>query len=604
MTLKPRITNRKQISGTYIRIIKMALKQKLLLVFGVITIFGAAGFQLWIPILLGSSVDIAMDVFSAENADVSDQLIFSGVLLLISSIMRGIFTMAYNYSGESIGQHIGYELRLLYYQKLQKLSFSYHSHIHTGDLITRGILDIEGVSMFVRTAVLRSIYLVVLIGTGTYLVLSTDLVLGIISLSFVPLAGWRATAARLQLRSSWFALQEKLSILSKVMDENLGGIRVVRSFASKTHEMDKFDRASEEALTIANDQVQVKSKNVSLIGISFLAAMGLVLWVGGLKVINGSITIGELTTFLAFMSILQAPVRMLGMMVNAFARGAASGGRLFSVLDMSSDIEDSQGSTNLTITKGVLKFKEVHFGYEGEHTLNGVTFEVKPGHVVGIVGPPGSGKSTIAHLIPRFYDPSSGAITIDGQDIKDVTLDSLRHAVSVVEQDSFIFTASIDHNVAYGNPWAEDLDVETATRNTQMYQYISRLPNKFSTMIGERGVSLSGGQRQRLSIARSILLNPKIIIFDDSTSSVDAATEQKIRVALQEISKDRTSIIISHRLSSLMHADEILFIEKGKIIERGNHNKLINNNGKYAELYKLQIRPDDKNKSEKIKNER
>ncbi|MQG46794.1 MAG: ABC transporter ATP-binding protein, partial [SAR202 cluster bacterium] len=486
----------------------------------------------------------------------------------------------------------------------QKLSFSYHSHIHTGDLITRGILDIEGVSMFVRTAVLRSIYLVVLIGTGTYLVLSADLVLGIISLSFVPFAGWRATAARLQLRSSWFALQEKLSILSKVMDENLGGIRVVRSFASKTHEMDKFDRASEEALTIANNQVQIKSKNVSLIGISFLTAMGLVLWVGGLKVINGSITIGELTTFLAFMSILQAPVRMLGMMVNAFARGAASGGRLFSVLDMSSDIEDSQGSTKLTITKGVLKFKEVHFGYEGEHTLNGVTFEVKPGHVVGIVGPPGSGKSTIAHLIPRFYDPSSGAITIDGQNIKDVTLDSLRHAVSVVEQDSFMFTASIDHNVAYGNPWAEDLDVETAARNTQMYQYISRLPNKFSTMIGERGVSLSGGQRQRLSIARSILLNPKIIIFDDSTSSVDAATEQKIRVALQEISRDRTSIIISHRLSSLMHADEILFIEKGKIIERGNHNKLINNNGKYAELYKLQIRPDDKNKSEKIKNER
>ena len=604
MNLKPRITNRNQISGTYTRIIRMALKQRLLLLFGVITIFGAAGFQLWIPFLLGSSVDIALDVFSAENVDASDQLILSGILLLISSIMRGIFTMAYNYAGESIGQHIGYELRLLYYQKLQKLSFSYHAHIHTGDLITRGILDIEGVSMFVRTAVLRSIYLVVLIGTGTYLVLTTDLVLGLISLSFVPLAGWLASSARLQLRSSWYALQEKLSILSKVMDENLGGIRVVRSFASKPHEMDKFDRASGEALTIANDQVQIKSKNVSLIGASFLIAMGLVLWVGGLKVINGSVTIGELTTFLAFMSILQAPVRMLGMMVNAFARGAASGGRLFSVLDMSSDIEDSPGSTDLTITKGVLKFNEVHFGYEGEHTLNGVTFEVKPGHVVGIVGPPGSGKSTIAHLIPRFYDPSSGTITIDGKNIKDVTLDSLRHEVSVVEQDSFIFTASMDHNVAYGNPWAEDLDVETATRNTQMYQYINRLPNKLNTMIGERGVSLSGGQRQRLSIARSILLNPKIIVFDDSTSSVDAATEQKIRVALQEISKNRTSIIISHRLSSLMHADEILFIEKGKIIERGNHNKLINNNGKYAELYKLQIRPDNKNELEKIKNER
>lgn len=579
----------------------MALRKRRLLVFGVITIFVAAGFQLWVPILLGSSVDAALDVFGEENVDISDALKLAAVLLLFASIMRGLFTMFYNYAGESIGQHIGYELRLLYYQKLQKLSFSYHSHIHTGDLITRGILDIEGVSMFVRTAVLRSLYLVVLLGVGTYLIVSADLVLGLLSLSFVPIASWRAAVARLKLRSAWFALQEKLSILSKIMDENMGGIRVVRSFAAKTHEMGKFDDASDEALKIANSQVYIKSKNQSLIGSSFLVSMGLVLWVGALRVIDETLTVGELTTFLAFMSILQAPVRMLGMMVNAFARGAASGGRLFSILDMSSDIEDSPDPTELVITKGALKFHNVHFGYEGEHTLNGITFEAKPGRLIGIVGPPGSGKSTIAHLIPRFYDPSSGKITIDNQDIKNVTLDSLRHVVSVVEQDSFIFTASVDHNVAYGNPWAEDVDVEIATRDTQMYQYITRLPNKFNTMIGERGVSLSGGQRQRLSIARSILLNPKIIVFDDSTSSVDAATEQKIRIALKEISKDRTSIIISHRLSSLMHSDEILFIQEGRIQERGTHEELITKGGKYSELYELQIRPAHKNLVPKTK---
>ena len=322
-----------------------------------------------------------------------------------------------------------------------------------------------------------------------------------------------------------------------------------------------------------------------------LISMGLVLWIGGLKVINGSINIGELATFLAFMSILQQPVRMMGMMVNAFARGAASGGRLFSVLDMEAEIQEKKGAININKAKGILKFNNVSFGYEGERTLKNISFEAKPGHTIGIVGPPGSGKSTIAHLIPRFYDVTSGEILIDGINIKDVQLNSLRHLVSVVEQDSFLFTASIEHNVAYGNPWAEDTDVEIASKNTQMYNYIINLPDKFNTMVGERGVSLSGGQRQRLSIARSILLRPKIIVFDDSTSAVDAATEQKIRIALKEATKNRTSIIISHRLSSLMHADEILFIESGKIQERGNHEDLISKGKKYSELYELQIRP-------------
>ena len=569
----------------------MALRYKGRLAIGLIAIFLASGFQLAIPILIGNAVDTATNLAGDADARAKNALILTAVLLLLASIGRGLAAMIQNYMGESVGQHIGYELRMLYYEKLQRLSFSYHAGVHTGDLITRGILDVEGVRMFVQTALLRTVFLVVLIGTGMYLMLTKDLQLGLISLSFVPFVAWRATAARLRLRSNWYSLQEKLSSLTKVMDENLGGIRVVRAFASQDHEMKKFDGASNEALALANTQVGIRASNISIMGLAFMVAMAAVLWIGGLRVIDGEMTAGELTQFLAFMSILLQPVRQIGMMVNGYARGAASGGRLFAVLDLEPDIQDKPDAKDLEITEGALEFHNVSFGYEGEHTLNGVSFKAEPGHTVGIVGPPGSGKSTIAHLAPRFYDPIEGYITIDGQDLRDVKLESLRRAVGVVEQDTFLFTASVEHNVAYGDPWAPDERVELASKDAQLGDYIERLPGGYDTMVGERGVSLSGGQRQRLSIARSIMLKPKLIVFDDSTAAIDAATELRIRAALAVLTKDRATIIISHRLSSLMHADEILFIEEGKIVERGTHDELLAIGGHYNDLYELQIRP-------------
>lgn len=601
--------------GVFMRITRMALRYRWRLVFGLIAIFLASGFQLAIPILIGSSVDAALglengdlriansavvasiesvtDIFGEGSNPAKTALIIIAVLLFIASVGRGLSAMFQNYMGESVGQSIGYELRMLYYEKLQRLSFSYHAGVHTGDLITRGIVDVEGVRMFVQTALLRSVFLVVLIGTGMYLMLSQDLVLGLISLSFVPFVAWRATVARLKLRSNWYQLQERLSALTKVMDENLGGIRVVRSFASQDHEMKKFDVASNETLALANVQVGIRASNISLMSVAFMLSMAGVLWVGGLRVIDGELTPGELTQFLAFMSILLQPVRQIGMMINGFARGSATGGRLFQVLDIDPDIQDKPDAKDLEITNGTLEFHNVSFGYEEDHTLNGVSFKVEPGHTVGIVGPPGSGKSTIAHLVPRFYDPKEGYITIDGQDLRDVTLDSLRKAVGVVEQDTFLFTASVEHNVAYGDPWAPDDRVETASQHAQLGDYIDRLPGGYNTLVGERGVSLSGGQRQRLSIARSIMLKPQLIVFDDSTAAIDAATEQRIRVALTELTKDRATIIISHRLSSLMHADEILFIEEGKIVERGSHEELLTQGGHYNDLYELQIRPNE-----------
>jgi len=598
--------------GVFMRITRMALQYRQRLFFGLVSIFLASGFQLAIPILIGSAVDAAQSLEGAEtvisNGSVSSAvdsikgvfgegsnpaktaLIIIAVLLFVASVGRGVSAMFQNYVGESVGQSIGYELRMLYYEKLQRLSFSYHAGVHTGDLITRGILDVEGVRMFVQTALLRTVFLVVLIGTGMYLMLSEDLTLGLISLSFVPFVAWRATAARLKLRSNWYALQERLSALTKVMDENLGGITVVRAFQSQEHEMKKFDITSNETLALANVQVGIRASNISMMGLAFMLAMAAVLWVGGLQVIEGTMRPGELVQFLAFMSILLQPVRQIGMMVNGYARGSASGGRLFAVLDIDPEIKDKPGAKDLNITSGTLEFHNVSFGYEGEHTLNGISFKAEPGHTVGIVGPPGSGKSTIAHLVPRFYDPIEGHITIDGQDLRDITLDSLRKAVGIVEQDTFLFMASVEHNVAYGDPWAPDDRVELASKYAQLGDYIERLPGGYDTMVGERGVSLSGGQRQRLSIARSILLKPQLIVFDDSTAAIDAATEQRIRAALTDLTKDRATIIISHRLSSLMHADEILFIEAGKIVERGTHEELLTQGGHYNDLYELQIR--------------
>jgi ATP-binding cassette subfamily B protein len=309
-------------------------------------------------------------------------------------------------------------------------------------------------------------------------------------------------------------------------------------------------------------------------------------------VLAGEITVGTLAEYLAFMAILQMPVRQLGLMVNAFARAAMSGGRLFEVLDREPDIADRPGARDLVITDAVLRFEKVSFSYSGGGhelaTLHDISFALQAGRTLGIVGPPGSGKSTIAHLIPRYYDVSAGRITIDGQDVRDATLSSLRRAVSLVQQDSFLFTASIENNIAYGDPWADRERIAQSSEVARLHDYIAGLPKGYETLVGERGVSLSGGQRQRLSIARSILLAPPILVFDDSTAAVDAATEQSIREALRTDTATRATIIIAHRLGSLVDADEIVFLERGRIVERGTHAELLKLGGRYANLYALQ----------------
>jgi len=587
--------------GTLVRIIRLTLLHPWLVTIAIATTFVAAGLQLTIPLLLGQAVDQTQAVLGENGEDARGALLITALLLLTVSIFRGIFTMLHNYFSEAVGHHTGYKLRLAVYEKLQRLSFSFHDRVHTGDLITLGILDVDGVRMFFSTGLVRLVLLSVLIGIGAYLLLSTDMFLGLISLSFVPFVAWRSSVTRLRLRATWLALQEKLAIVTQVMDENLAGIRVVRAFAARVYEMAKFEHASKVALDLAHRRTFDRVVNTSAMNFSYFAAMGLVLYFGGMKVIDGETSVGTLTSFLAFMTILQMPVRQIGLLVNSFARASTCGSRLFELLDTELIIDDAKDAKELEVGDGVLRFEDVSFAYPGEQDhaiLTGVSFEARRGQTIGIVGPPGSGKSSLVHLIPRFYDVTGGRITIDGQDIRSVTLQSLRRAVAIVQQDSFLFTTSIENNIVYGDPWAKERRIGRASEYAQLHNYVMGLPLGYDTVVGERGVSLSGGQRQRLSIARALVLRPAVMIFDDSTAAIDAGTEQRIRSAIGESAKERVTLVISHRLSSLMHADLILFVEDGQIVERGTHDELVAAGGRYRALYDLQAMPADAAASE------
>ncbi|MHA1567582.1 MAG: ABC transporter ATP-binding protein [Alphaproteobacteria bacterium] len=584
----------------------MALRHRWRLAIAVPATVVAASLQVLIPRFLGKSVDEVQGFLAGgATVSVSDSqkiLLTTALLLLVVASTRGFFTLLHNYQGEAIGQSIAYELRLAYYDKLQRLGFGFHDRVHSGDLITRGMLDIEGIRPFVDQGILKVIVLLLLLTIGSARLLGTDLWLGLLALSFVPFVSWRATVARLALRRSWLQLQERMSLLTRVMEENLGGIRVVRAFMAQAYEMTKFDAASDAARALADMRIGIRFRNTSMMTFAFFLTMVLVLWVGGLKVLDGAMTVGQLTEFLAFMAILQGPVRQVGMMVNAIARASTSGARLFEILDLEPTIQEKPNAAALIEGAGELRFEHVDFSYgdgaQSGKVLSDVSFTVKRGQTLGIVGPPGSGKSTIAHLIPRYYDVTGGRITINGQDIRDVTLVSLRHAAMVVQQDPFLFTAAIEHNVAYGDPWADRYRIAGATEAAQLSRYIEQMPMGYQSLVGERGVSLSGGQRQRLTIARSVLPAPAIIVFDDSTAAVDAATEQRIRAAMGERTHDQATIIIAHRLSSLMHADEILFLQDGRVMERGDHASLLAQRGHYYDLHALQMRGSDKTKDD------
>lgn len=578
--------------GAIARITRMTFRYPVAAGLALVATVAAVLMQLSIPVILGRAVDQTQAV-AASKAE-PETLYPIALLLFFASIARGVFTLIQNYTAESVGHALARDLRNSVYGKIQSLPFSFHDRTHSGDLITVGMLDLEGVRMYFSTALVRTVLLGLLIVLGATLLLSTNLTLGLLALSFVPFAGWRSTVMRLALRQTWLILQERLGVLSQVMEENLAGIRVVRAFAASEHEMEKFEVASKSALELSHQRIETRVKNTSTMTLAFFASMGLVLHFGGRQVASGEITLGTLATFLTFMTILQMPVRQLGMMVNGYSRASTCGARLFALIDHETEIDDTLDAEDLKISDGTLKLENVSFAYAGDtdrQAVSGISFKAHRGEIVGIVGPPGSGKTTLMHLIPRFYDPNQGSISIDGQDIHNATLSSVRRAVAVVQQDSFLFTTSIENNIAYADPFTESRQIRGVAESAQLHDYILGLPGKYGTIVGERGVSLSGGQRQRLSIARTLMMKPAVLIFDDSTAAIDSRTEHRIRTAIKKYAKNRVTLIVAHRLASLMDADRILFLEHGQIVEQGSHEELLKLGGRYCDLHELQMCP-------------
>jgi len=579
------------LSKNLIRVLKVPLKNnKSGLLLSIISIIFTATLQMSIPYYLGASIDKAL--INNKIGDLSlTPFITIGLLVLLLSIARGLFSFLHVYQGEKMGQTLAFNLRKDYFKKLQSLSFNYHDGVHTGDLITRGIIDIEGCRMFINTGVLRVLFLSIFISTGAILVINVDVFLGILALSFVPFIAIISSYARLTLRKNWYKLQEQLGVLTRVMDENLSGVRLVRSFMKQKKEMEKYSVASQVVKKVTFRQIKVRSFSISLNSFVFLISMSLVVYFGSISVLENRITLGELTSLIAFMSILQGPVRQIGMLVNSFARASATSSRLFEVIDQEEDVKNIQGKRfNKPVEK--IEVKNLCFSYGQNEVLKNISFEASPNHSIGIVGPPGAGKTTLSRLLPRFYNPNEGSILLNGLNISTLDLLDLRKSVNLVDQDNFLFSDTFLENVRYGAPKASKDMVEWSTSKAQIHRHIDELPGKFETLIGERGVQLSGGQRQRLSVSRTLLFQSKVVIFDDSTSAIDTQTEKKIRDEMFSLGRGITLIVVAHRISSVMNLDEILYLDRGKIIERGNHKELMNKKSYYSELYNMQINPE------------
>ena len=576
-----------------LRIQRLTLRHKWLLAAAYLATAAVTASYLILPRLLGEAVDELGRSFESGTYSQRTVLVLA-LLILAVSAARGIFAFAQMYLGEALGQKVVYDLRNNFYDHVQHLSFGFHDRQHTGNLMSRAITDVESVRMFVHMGIVRTPYYIALFLGVAVLILMLDWRLGLLSASFMPIVALLSAIVRVHLRRIWLKIQEEMAELSTVLQENLTGVRVVRAFASDEYEEAKFDRRN---WRVGKDLVRaerIMALNNGAMLLSLLAAMGLILWFGGSRVISGHLTAGELAQFLFYMQILALPVRQTGQVVSAYARATAAGGRLLEILDARSPVQEVPSPKELPLPRGHVRFEDVSFSYEGGgEVLRNINLEAQPGKRIALLGAPGSGKTTAVHLIPRFYDVGSGRITIDGTDIRDVSLHSLRRAIGLVQQDVFLFTASIRDNIAYGRPDATMEEVIEAARVAQLDEYIRTLNDGYETKIGERGVTLSGGQRQRMSIARAVILDPPILILDDSTSSVDARTEDLIRKGMESVMQGRTSFVIAHRLSTVHRADQILVLKDGEVTERGTHQELLAGGALYREIYDLQLRPQE-----------
>ena len=576
-----------------LRIIGIALRHKWPLAAAYACMAGALAAYLLLPKLFGNAIDKIALVL--DDGEVSEGAILTIVLIILGlSVLRGLLSYGQTYLGEAVSQLVAYDIRNSFYNHVQHLSFGFHDRHHTGNLMSRAIIDVENIRMFINMGMVRAPYFISLFVIVGIILLRLDWRLGLLSTSFMPVVAFNSAVVRLKMRRIWLSVQEKMAEQNVVLQENLTGMRVVKAFAAEEHEEAKYDVRN---LEVANESLaaeRMRASSMSFMLFSFLVSMGLILWYGGTRVIDGHMTPGELAQFIFYMQILAMPVRMTGFLVNSYARAASAGERLFEVLDAKSPVQESASATHMPRVSGHVRLEDVTFSYDGgPPVLKDFSLDIEPGKVIALLGAPGSGKSTIVNLIPRFYDVSSGRIELDGTDIRDVTLASLRRNIGIVQQDVSLFTTSISENIAYGRASSSMEEIVEAAKVAQMDGFVRGLENGYDTIIGERGSTLSGGQRQRLSIARAVILDPPILILDDSTSSVDASTEEHIRRAMESVMQGRTTFVIAHRLSTVHRADLIVVLEDGRIAESGTHRELLAMNGLYRDIYELQLRPQE-----------
>jgi len=511
--------------------------------------------------------------------------------LMAATILRSAFGYLERISMEWIAQRTIYDLRNAIYAQLQSLSFSFYDQAQTGELMSRATADVEMLRRFLSFGILRLTSSALTLAVVVTLLMMMDVRLALVSMASIPLlilTVWRfATTVRPRYRQ----IQEQLAVITTVLQEAIAGVRVVRAFAQEDREIERFRRENWQYLDLNITTVRLWALYFPLM--TFLGGLGstAVLWYGGSRVIAGELSIGAMVAFQTLLMQLIMPIRMLGWLVNMASQAAAAGQRVYDILDTESAVRDKPGAVELLSPVGHVRFNRVSFSYGGDSpVLSDVSIDARPGETIALLGATGSGKSTVINLVPRFYDVTAGSITIDGRDVRDVTLRSLRANIGMVLQETFLFSASLKENIAYGRPGVREAELIAAAKAAQIHDFILGLPDGYNTLIGERGIGLSGGQKQRVAVARALLMDPRVLILDEATSSVDSETELAMQKALQAVMKDRTTFVIAQRLSTVRRAHQIIVLQDGRIVEQGRHDTLLAQDGIYREIYDLQFR--------------
>jgi ATP-binding cassette subfamily B protein len=551
-----------------------------------ILLIAMTAITLVIPIIIQNVIDVGLGQRDGQT------LIISGLLLLGIGLVNSLFTYWQRFLTEWTATHIGYDLRNRLYDHIQHLPFAYHDHAQSGQLISRCIEDVRSVERFTASGLVDLIHLgLMVVGIATLLFFNNPRLAAIALLPMLPLAFITSNFGQ-RVGEYFFVVDNALGDLSSRLQENVTGVQVVRAFARESYEIERFNKSNRvlynARLKVISEWAKVMPTGQFLVTLSTI----LILWFGGQMVLEGEMTIGELVAFNSYLLMLGTPVQQLTWVVNLAGEAVAGARRTFEVLDYIPEIQSPSQAIHLPVMMGRVEFQHVSFSYrEGPaQALDDIHVCVEPNQVVALIGPTGSGKTSLTNLIPRFYDIDAGVLQVDGYDIHAVDLVSLRRQIGIVLQTSLLFSTKIRENIAYGRPDASLDEIISAAQAAQAHDFIMEFPEGYETTVGERGVTLSGGQRQRIAIARALLMNPRILILDDSTSSVDTQTERQIQMALSRVMEGRTTFVIAHRLSTVRRADLILVMNRGRIVERGTHRELLAQDGLYREIYDLQLR--------------